>query len=357
MDDHRPHHPACPADGLVPRLPATRLAARVAMRLLVLLPLLGAALGVAAGEPAPGSNPLFRDRFTADPAPLVVGDRLYLYVGHDQARGEEMFNMREWLVYSTTDMKQWTAHGPVMKFSDFKWAKADAWASQAIEKDGRFWFYTAVEHDDTHPGKAIGVAVSDSPTGPFVDARGSALVTNQMTPKGEHSWEDIDPTVFTDDDGTTWIAWGNRQCYIARLKPNMIEIDGEITEITPPHFEEGPWLHKRGDIYYLTYASLDRSDHTDERISYATAPSIQGPWTYRGELTGSGKNSFTIHPGIAEFKGQWYIFLHNAALSIGDQEGALGRRAVTVEYLQYNDDGTLKPVVQTEEGVSVPPPR
>ncbi|RRN56520.1 glycoside hydrolase [Pseudoxanthomonas sp. SGNA-20] len=307
--------------------------------------------------PAPGSNPLFRDRFTADPAPLVVGDRLYLYVGHDEARDGEMFNMRQWLAYSTGDMKHWTYHGPVMQATDFKWAKGDAWASQVIGKDGRYWFYTAVEHDDTHPGKAIGVAVSDSPTGPFVDARGSALVTNQMTPKGEHSWEDIDPTVFTDDDGSTWIAWGNRHCYIARLKPNMIELDGPITEITPPHFEEGPWLHKRGDTYYLTYASLDRSTHTDERISYATASSIQGPWTYRGELTGSGKNSFTIHPGIAEFKGQWYIFLHNAALTIGDQEGALGRRAVTVEYLQYNDDGTLKPVVQTEEGVSVPPPR
>src|SRR5690606_3758585 len=207
----------------------------------------------------------------------------------------------------------------------------------------------------THPGKAIGVAVSDSPTGPFVDARGSALITNQMTPKGDHSWEDIDPTVFTDDDGTTWIAWGNRQAYIARLKPNMIEIDGPITEITPPHFEEGPWLHKRGDVYYLTYASLDRSTHTDERISYATAPSIQGPWTYRGELTGEGKNSFTIHPGIAEFKGQWYLFLHNAALTIGDQQGALGRRAVTVEYLYYNEDGTMKPVAQTDEGGGAPP--
>jgi arabinoxylan arabinofuranohydrolase len=305
----------------------------------------------------PGANPLIRDKFTADPAPLVVGDRLYLYVGHDEAQRDEMFNMREWLVYSTTDMKTWTDHGPIMKVADFKWAKADAWASQAIEKDGRFWFYAAVEHDETHPGKAIAVAVADSPTGPFVDAKGSALITNEMTPKGTHSWEDIDPTVFTDDDGTTWIAWGNRQCYIARLKPNMIEIDGPITEITPPHFEEGPWLHKRGALYYLTYASLDRSTHRDEKVSYATAPSIQGPWTYRGELSGSGKYSFTIHPGIARFKGNWYLFLHNAALAIGDQNGSIGRRAVTVEYLQYNADGSLKPVVQTEAGISVPPPR
>ncbi|MFL9841377.1 glycoside hydrolase family 43 protein [Sphingomonas sp. ST-64] len=313
-------------------------------------------LTLAQSAPAPGSNPIIRDRFTADPAPLVIGDRLYLYVGHDEAGPGEMFNMRDWRVYSTTDMKHWTDHGAIMKVTDFKWAKKDAWAAQTIAKNGKYWFYAAVEHDDTHPGKAIGVAVSDSPTGPFVDAKGSALITNQMTPKGDHSWEDIDPTVFTDDDGTTWIAWGNRQAYIARLKPNMIEIDGDITEITPPHFEEGPWLHKRGDLYYLTYASLDRATHKDERISYATAPSIRGPWTYRGELTGSARNSFTIHPGIAQFRGNWYLFLHNAALRIGDREGALGRRAVTVEYLQYNPDGTLKPVVQTDAGVSVPPP-
>jgi len=307
--------------------------------------------------PPPGSNPLFRDNFTADPAPLVVGDRLYLYTGHDEAQRDEMFTMREWLVYSTTDMRHWTAHGPIMRVADFKWAKKDAWASQVIQKNGKFWLYAAVEHDDTHPGKAIAVAVSDSPTGPFVDARGSALITNQMTPKGTHSWEDIDPTVFTDDDGTTWIAWGNRQCYIARLKPNMTEIDGPITEITPPHFEEGPWLHKRGNLYYLTYASLDRAAHRDERVSYATAPSIAGPWTYRGALTGSGRYSFTIHPGIAAFKGNWYLFLHNATLSIGDLNGAIGRRAVTVEYLRYDANGLMRPVAQTEAGVSGPPPR
>jgi len=324
---------------------------------LAILTLAIAGNGAAQTQAPPGSNPIIRDRFTADPAPLVVGNRLYLYTGHDEARGDEMFTMREWLVYSTTDMRHWTFHGPIMNVGDFNWAKKDAWASQAIRKNGRYWFYAAVEHDDTHPGKAIGVAVSDRPTGPFVDAKGAALVTNEMTPKGTHSWEDIDPTVFTDDDGTTWIAWGNRQCYLARLKPNMIEIDGPIAEITPPHFEEGPWLHKNGGLYYLTYASLDRSRDQAEKVSYATAPSIRGPWTYRGELTGSARGSFTIHPGIARFKGRWYLFLHNASLSIGGQQGGLGRRAVTVEYLRYNRDGTMKPVVQTDAGLSAPPPR
>ncbi|HTG38128.1 glycoside hydrolase family 43 protein [Sphingomonas sp.] len=320
-----------------------------------------AALGapvVAQDKPgtAPGSNPLFRERFTADPAPLVVGDTLYLYVGHDEARGKEMFTMREWLVYSTKDMRHWTDHGPIMKPTDFKWAIKDAWASQVIERDGKFYLYATVRHDDTHKGNAIGVAVSDSPTGPFVDARGSALITDEMTLPSNHPWSDIDPTIFIDDDGTPWLAWGNGNCYLAPLKPNMIELDGPIRDITPPHFEEAPWLHKRGDLYYLTYASLDRKTHKNERISYATAPSIEGPWTPRGVLTGSGRNSFTIHPGIAEFKGDWYLFLHNALLSIGDQKGAIGRRAVTVEHLQYNPDGTMRPVSQTEAGVTAPPP-
>jgi len=92
-------------------------------------------------------------------------------------------------------------------------------------------------------------------------------------------------------------------------------------------------------------------------VSYATALSLNGPWTFRGELTGSGTNSFTIHPGIAKFKGKWYIFLHNASLTIGDQKGALGRRAVTVEHLRYNPDGTMMPVIQTAVGVAAPVPR
>ena len=176
-------------------------------------------------------NPLFRDLYTADPAPLVVGDTLYLYVGHDEARGEEMFNITEWLAYSTKDMQHWTAHGPIMKPTDFSWVQKDAWASQVHEKDGRFWFYTAVEHDPaTSHGKAIGVAVADNPLGPFRDARGSALVKNEDT-DGPHHWDDIDPTVWTEEDGTSWLIWGNAICKIAKLKPNMIEFDGPIHTI------------------------------------------------------------------------------------------------------------------------------
>ena len=183
-------------------------------RSLVLALACSAALASCSTEPAEPSedaapvivnrgNPLFRDLYTADPAPLVVGDTLYLYVGHDEARGEEMFNITEWLAFSTKDMQHWTAHGPIMKPTDFAWVQKDAWASQVHEKDGKFWFYTAVEHDPaTSHGKAIGVAVADNPLGPFRDAKGSALVKNEDT-QGPHHWDDIDPTVWTEEDGTS----------------------------------------------------------------------------------------------------------------------------------------------------------
>lgn len=297
-------------------------------------------------------NPIFRDAFTADPAPLVVGDTLYVYVGHDEAKGDQLFNITEWLCYSTRDMQTWTAHGSVLKPTDFKWAVGDAWASQVIEKDGKFYFYTTVQHGRPHVGKAIGVAVSDSPTGPFVDARGSALVFDSMTPSGK-PWDDIDPTVLIDDDGTAYMAWGNPYLYFVKLKPNLIEIDGAIETIDLPYYTEGPWFHKRGDIYYLTYPAFAHQGRA-EKICYATAPAITGPWTYRGVLTGSARNSYTIHPGIVEFKGQWYFFYHNATLTLNGLGGATGRRSVCVEYLYYNPDGTLQPITQTREGISVP---
>ena len=139
-----------------------------------------------AAEPPPGANPVLRDRFTADPAPLVVGDTVYLYVGHDEAKGDDFFLMKEWLCYSSKDLRHWTAHGAFMKPTDFKWAVGDAWAAQVVQRNGRFYFYATVQHDDTHQGKAIGVAVADNPLGPFKDARGSALVTDATTPSRAH---------------------------------------------------------------------------------------------------------------------------------------------------------------------------
>lgn len=288
---------------------------------------------------------------------MVHDGTLYLYVGHDEfyegqdtASGSREFNITEWLCYSTEDMQTWTDHGSVLKPTDFDWAVGEAWASQVIEKEGKFYYYTTVQAGEPYTGKAVGVAIGDTPTGPFKDAIGKPLVSDKMTPNGKRGWwNDIDPTVLIDDDGQGWLCWGNGTCFLAKLKPNMIELDGDIQIVDLPRYVEGPWLHKRGDLYYLTYASMGKGRET---ISYATASSVAGPWTYQGELTGMAENSFTIHPGIAEFKGKWYLFYHNAVLTIDGHKGRIGRRSVCVDELFYNPDGTMKYVEQTKKGVS-----
>ena len=161
--------------------------------------LLAAALACGAAHAA--TNPLFAPLYTADPAVLVDGGRVYLFTGRDEAQpGGKDFVMHEWRVFSSCDMVNWQDHGVPLNVKTFAWAKARAWASDIVKRDGKYWFYATLEHA-TVPGFAVGVAVSDSPTGPFKDARGSALITNDMTTQTDIAWDDIDPAVFIDDDG------------------------------------------------------------------------------------------------------------------------------------------------------------
>lgn len=225
------------------------------------------------------NNPIIKDKYTGDPAALVYKDKVYLYAGHDEAPNDfHFYKMNEWLVYSSSDMKTWESHPVPLKVTDFKWAKSDAWASQVIERNGKFYWYVTVEHGSV-PGKSIGVAVSDSPTGPFKDALGKALITNDMTKFSTISWDDIDPTVYIDTDGQAYLFWGNTACHYAKLKENMIEIDGEIHHIELPHFTEAPWIHKHKNWYYLSYAY-----EFPEKIAYAMSKSIKGPWEFLKEF-------------------------------------------------------------------------
>ncbi|MBN1123848.1 MAG: glycoside hydrolase family 127 protein [Sedimentisphaerales bacterium] len=298
-----------------------------------------------------GDNPIFCDVFTADPAVLVVGDTVYVYVGRDNAREGEFFTMPDWLCYSSKDMKSWTAHGPIMRPEDFKYARPNvAWAAHMIEKDGRFYFYTTLRRNNNNE-HCIGVAVSDSPLGPFKDACGTPLITDGLTTDSRRPNADIDPAVFIDDDGTSWLAWGNGDCYLVRLKPNMIELDSPIKKLDiTPYYSEGPWIFKRGDLYYNVFA-VDVPGTQPEQIGYATAPAVEGPWTYRGLITGPAKVGFTIHPAVIEFKGQWYFFYHDGSTGLNNIPGGDCRRSVCLEYLYFNDDGTIKPVTQTQEGI------
>lgn len=291
-------------------------------------------------------NPLIKHKFTADPAGLVHNGKVYIYAGHDQCPApKERYEMNEWLVFSSSDMKTWTEHPVPLKPSDFSWAKGDAWASQVIERDGKFYWYVAVEHGSIH-GKAIGVAVSDSPTGPFKDARGSALITNDMTTEyTKISWDDIDPTVIIDDNGQAYLFWGNTQCYYAKLKKNMVELDGPIMPVKNlPRYTEAPWIHKYKGWYYLSYAS-----EFPEKICYAMSRNINGPWEYKGILNEIAGNSNTNHQSIIEFKNNWYFIYHNGGINT---QGSSFRRSVCIDRLFYNNDGTIKRINMTTEGVN-----
>lgn len=289
------------------------------------------------------NNPIIKDKYTGDPAALVYKDKVYLYAGHDEAPNDfNFYKMKEWLVYSSSDMVNWQEHPVPLKVTDFAWAKSDAWAAQVIERNGKFYWYVTVEHG-TIPGKSIGVAVSDSPTGPFKDALGKAIITNDMTTKTSISWDDIDPTVMIDDDGQAYLFWGNTVCHYAKLKANMIELDGPIQTISLPNFTEAPWIHKKKDWYYLSYAY-----QFPEKIAYAMSKSINGPWEYKGILNEIAGNSNTNHQSIIEFEGKDYFIYHNGATQ---PNGGSFRRSVCIDRLYYNEDGTLKRVIMTTEGI------
>ena len=293
-------------------------------------------------------NPIITDMFTADPAPLVHSETVYLYTSHDTATvSDTNYKMPDWYVFSSKDMVNWTNHGSPLSPKSFSWATGDAYAAQCIERNGKFYWYVSTFHkkdENSNGGAAIGVAVSDSPTGPFKDAIGKALIVNEMTTDQKHTWDDIDPTVFIDDDGQAYMYWGNGSCRMVKLKENMIELDGPITTFNPKNYIEGPWVYKRNNLYYLVYASAGTKP---EMIEYCTATSPEGPWEYRGIIQENVPNSFTTHPGIVAFKGKSYFMYHNGALPTGGSY----RRSICIDYMYYNEDGSIQKIVQTKEGV------
>jgi arabinoxylan arabinofuranohydrolase len=295
--------------------------------------------------PASADNPIVQHIYTADPAPMVYNGRVYLYTGHDED-GSTYFTMKEWRVWSSTDMVNWTDHGSPLNLATFSWASANAWAGQTVYRDGKFYWYVPTTNRAT--GRmAIGVAVSDSPTGPFRDAIGRPLVEN-----GE-----IDPTVFIDDNGQAYLYWGNPNLWYVRLNSDMVSYSGGVNQIAlttagfgtrtgnasrPTLFEEGPWVYKRNGLYYNVFAARCCS----EFIAYSTATSPTGPWTYRGTVMPTQGGSFTNHPGIVDYKGGSYFFYHNGALPGGGGY----TRSVAVEKFSYGSDGTIPTITMTTSG-------
>ena len=297
-------------------------------------------------------NPIIRDKHTADPAVLVENDTLWLFAGHDAAGNQSGYVMKDWLLYSTTDLKHWTEHPSPLRIEDFKWADSkQAYAGHVAKgKDGKYYWYVSTNWC------GIGVAVSDKITGPYKDALGKPLLTNKDCFASKHSWACIDPAIFIDrptpdpsrDGGETsvgdyYIIWGNKECYYAKLKDNMTEIDGEIHQIDVPRFTEAPWMHKYNGKYYLTYAS-----EWPEKIAYAVADNIGGPYTPMGIISEIAGNSNTTHPAIVQFKNKWLFFSHNGGLP----DGTSYSRSIIAEPMSYDNEGRIRSIPATAEGVS-----
>ena len=285
-------------------------------------------------------NPIVQTIFTADPAPMVYDGTLYLYTGHDEDDApENRFVMHDYQCFTTTDMVNWAHHGAVLDVRKvFIWSGGDANAAQCIYRNGRFYYYVSTANTKGPGGVALGVAVSDSPFGPFKDALGKALVTNDQTKAARHSWDDLDPSVFIDDDGRAWLYWGNNACYYAELNEDMISLKSEISNIPltleafGPDFEEAPWINRHADQYYLWYASS-----IPESIHYSTAKSPVGPWHYGGKVMDIQETTGSNHPGVIDYKGRSYLFYQTDSLPNGIDK----RRSVCAEEFQYQADGSV----------------
>lgn len=301
-------------------------------------------------------NPIVQTHFTADPAPMVYNGRVYVYTSHDEDETvDNFFTMLDWRCYSSADMVNWTDHGVIASLNDFGWSdkKNGAWAPQCVERGGKFYLYCPIH------GDGIGVLVSDSPTGPFKDVLGKRLIDS------DHIWNDIDPTIFVDDDGQAYLYWGNPELFYLKLNEDMISYDRSVgnngivkVEMNEDSFgqskakrgrshssyTEGPWFYKRNNLYYMVYAA----EGIPEYIAYSTASSAEGPWTYKGHIMERApKLAFTNHPGIVDFKGNSYFFYHDQDLS-----NAGFKRSVSVERFEYNADGSIPLIQPTKEGVT-----
>ncbi|MDE7455117.1 MAG: family 43 glycosylhydrolase [Prevotella sp.] len=285
--------------------------------------------------------PLFQTKYTADPSPLVDGDTLFLYTSHDASpdeivdpneRSSAGFFMYDWLLWSTTDMVNWTAHGAVASLKDFKWRNRDngAWAIQTVKRNGKYYLYAPLH------GHGIGVLVSDSPYGPFHDPIGKPLVWQQ-----EH-WEDIDPTVYIDDDGQAYMYWGNPNTYYVLLGDDMISVKGDIHKLDYrlDHYQEGPWLYKRNGHYYLAYATTC----CPEALGYAMSDKPTGPWQSKGYIMRPTDRDRGNHPGICDYKGHSYVFGQNYDLMHLETFEHHERRSVSATEITYRPDGTIEEV-------------
>lgn len=299
-------------------------------------------------ETALAHNPFITSMYTADPSAHVWNDgRLYVYCSHDIAPPRGCDLMDEYHVFSTDDMVNWVDHGEILRASQVPWGRKEGgfmWAPDCAYKNGKYYFYFP-HPSDTDWGSSwkIGVAVSDFPAKDFV-------VAGYIKGMKPH----IDPCVFVDDNGQPYIyQGGGGTCLGAKLKENMIELEDSLQPMAGlEDFHEATWVHKYNGKYYLSYS--DNHDEGkndgvkgDNRMRYAISDNPLGPWKSMG-IYMEPTDSYTNHGSIVEFKGQWYAFYHNSALSAANGAFNDWQRSICADKLYYNPDGSIQMVQQTK---------
>ncbi len=292
-------------------------------------------------QPLYAGNPIMPG---ADPHALVLGDTVWIYPTESSGGGQQFF------AYSSTNLRDWQRHGPVLDFADVAWIKDDgqevhrAWAPALLARKGKYYFYYSVGPQNPTPSR-IGVAVGDAPQGPFRDS-GKPLLT------GGNGFEAIDPMAFEDPkSGTTYLYAGGSagaKLRIFELNPDLVSLAREIPVETPPQFTEGTFMHYHSGRYYLSYSHGNWQD-ASYSVHYATAESPTGPWTYRGVTLSSNETS--KGPGHHSFirsprTGQWQIVYHRWENRTGDGPYR-GRRQTCIDAVEYDEKGLIRPIVMT----------
>ena len=304
-------------------------------------------------------NPIIRDQFTADPTARVFNNKVYLYPSHDivppAGQRQDWFCMEDYHVFSSENLTDWTDHGVIVTQNKVPWVKPNSysmWAPDCVYKDGKYYFYFP-SNPASGMGFGIGVAVADSPEGPFIPE-----------PEPIKGINGIDPCVLLASDGNAYIFWGAGRC--AKLKPNMKELaDDTPTEKVkwgdrefemkgvnclkglPSRQAEGPFAFEYNGNYYLTYPYVRNNT---EVLGYAMSKNPMGPYEYKGLIMPEHENGcWTNHHSIINYKGQWYLFYHQNAFSPKDDK----RRSVQIDRLYFNPDGTIQEVKKTMRGVGI----
>ncbi|MBQ7814437.1 MAG: glycoside hydrolase family 43 protein [Thermoguttaceae bacterium] len=294
-------------------------------------------------------NPVFPGWY-ADPEVAMFDGKYWIFPTYSAAFDDQTF----FDCFSSTDLVNWTKHERVLTNEEVKWARRAMWAPSVVEKDGKYYFFFGA--NDVHEGEigGIGVAVADKPEGPYKDYLGKPLV-NEIV----NGAQPIDQFVFQDDDGTWYMIYGGwRRCNIVKLKDDFTGLvpfeDGTIyREITPKNYVEGPWVKKINGKYYFMWSEGGWTG-PNYKVAYAISDSLFGPHERIGEIIspdpkiamGAGHHSFLQTPS-----GNWYAIYHRRPVGINTRD----HRETCIEKMEFNADGTIKPITLTLEGVEADP--